>query len=301
KLDQAPHHLQLAATMPVKRTRSDLLETLRRNWHDGPGGLRAAGVPQQIIFDPALLVLLRYLPHTTPDAKDWRRHMFVVSRQGAAGAPMQRPPGQWHPVHRQKQHEALLEYAWAQLLGEATSTLCGRMQAAAEAALAAKGVQAAIEEAASYAPIPLHENARVVAFHQTSLPGAAGGSSHDGFTVDPTTVRYVRMVDNAPFRKTFLHYARQIPEPALFVDQRTAWLGGLERNDSEGTVRSIDVFITRTANLLHDVPDANERMVIQVLCVECKELGMDQGEATSTEHASPPGGSPSNSGTLTEN
>ncbi len=294
RLDQAPQLLQVAATMPVKAVRQRLLETLGRNWHDGPGGLRSAGVPGQIIFDPVLPVLLRCLPHTTPDMGDWRRHLF------AAGA-AQGVPGQWHPVHRQKQHEAVMEYAWAQLLGETTWTMCTRLQAAAEAALGVQGLQATVEAAASYSPIPLHENARVVAFHQASLPGAAGGSTDDGFSVDPTTVRYVRMVDNVPLRKTFLHYTRQISKPAVFADQRSAWIGGLEPSDSDGTVRSIDVFITRTSNLLHGLTDVDERLVIQVLCVECADPRGDEDGAAPAASTSEAGSGPADSATLTEN
>ncbi|MDY0170447.1 MAG: hypothetical protein RBS80_28155 [Thermoguttaceae bacterium] len=79
-LDRSPHHLQLAATIPIRRVREEWLAGLRRNWRDGPGGLRKAGVPGQVVFDPVLPVLLKTLPYATPEAKDWRRQLLAASK-----------------------------------------------------------------------------------------------------------------------------------------------------------------------------------------------------------------------------
>ena len=299
RLDHAPHHLQLAATMPIHRVRNELLKALRRNWHDGPGGLRKAGIPERIVFDPALPVLLRLLPHTTPDTKDWRRKLFT-SQQNVSLSD-QVSVGQWHPLYRQKLLETGLEDAWAELLGETTWTLCSRLQAAGEANIALHGSQAAVEAASRYAPVVLHDDARVVAFHSASLPGSLAESSSDSFIIAPTTVTYVRMVDNVPFRKTFMHYVRQLSDPTVFVNVRTGWIGGLETSETEGAVRSVDVFITRTANHILAGSDANERLVIQVVCVECPAPGRDETEGSAPSPVPPKNGSQPASAKLTEN
>ncbi len=288
-LDQAPHHLQLAAATPVGRVREELLAALRRNWHDGPAGLRKAGVPNHIVFDPALLAMLKTLPHATPAAKDWRRQLSAASKEMPQPGNVRLGEGQWHPLHRMKQHKATLEEEWAELVGETAWTLCFRLQAAAEAELAMQSTDAAAYRAEHYTPVPLHDDARVVAFHMAALPGP-GAEWASEVQVDPLRVTYVRMVDTVSLLRTVSHYVRHLHQPAAYIALRTGWLSSFERDASKGTVRSVDVFIRRTSNTLYDLSDADERLVIQVLCIECIDPAPRQSA-----------GSGRNSATLTEN
>ncbi len=280
RLDQAPHDLQLAVTIPVGRVRAELLEALRRHWQDGPEGLRKAGIPQEIIFDPALAALLRTLPHASPDAREWRRQL-------SAGIPRPSDPGKegigtWHPLHRQQADDTVLEFAWAELLGETMWTLATRLQAAAEVELAMRGTEATIDAAQRHTPIPLHENARIVAFHSASLPGPLAESSDD-VRIDPVRLRYVRMVDNVSLQRTVGHYIRNMHEPAVFMAWRTGWLTSLERDESAGTLRSVDVFIRRTSNTLYSISDPAERLIIQVVCIECVDPAAEQSPGSSQQ------------------
>ncbi|MDY0166050.1 MAG: hypothetical protein RBS80_05870 [Thermoguttaceae bacterium] len=184
-----------------------------------------------------------------------------------------------------------MEDDWADFLGETLWTLCTRLQAAAEAELTTQGTDTAANLAEHYAPIPLHEDARVVAFHQASLPGPlAEWSGADAPKLDPVRITYIRMVDNVPLRRTFSHYARHVPDSAAYISEVTGWIGNLTPSETPGMVRSLDVFITRIDKAIFGVTDADERLVIQVLCIECPGF--------EPESDFEPGG---NSGTLTEN
>lgn len=282
RLDQAPHDLQLAVTMPVGRVRAGLLAALRRHWQDGPEGLRKAGIPGKVIFDPALPVLLHTLPHASPDAREWRRQL-------SANTPRPPDPGKegvetWHPLYQQKAEEAGLEFAWAELLGETMWMFATRLQAAAEVELAMRGTEATIDAAQRHTPVPLHDDARIVAFHSASLPGPLAESSHD-VRIDPVRIRYVRMVDNVSLQRTVSHYIRNMHEPAVFMAWRTGWLTSLERDESAGTLRSVDVFIRRTSNTLYSITDPAERLTIQVVCIECADPAAQQSPGSS-QHSS---------------
>ena len=166
--------------------------------------------------------------------------------------------------------------------GDHVHALLAVSRAAAEATISVYGVEATIETAANYTPIPLHENARVVGFHQASLPGAAGGSSHDGFTVDPTKVTvHTRGRQCSLPQNVFSTMLARSPNRPYSPIRELPGSVALERNDPEGTVRSIDIFITRTGAFLLDLPDADERMIIQVLCVECADPRVAVEDASS--------------------
>ena len=90
-------------------------------------------------------------------------------------------------------------------------------------------------------------------------------------------------------------------EPGIFIAWRTGWIASLERDPSRGTLRSVDVFIQRTSDTMYSIKDPAERLIIQVLCVECADPRGDGDGAAPTASTSEAGSRSPNSSRLTEN
>ena len=65
------------------------------------------------------------------------------------------------------------------------------------------------------------------------------------------------------------YYRRQLPDCEEHRIEQGVWLDAMSATGESGAVRSIDVLITKANKNLPELADQEQRIIVEVLAVEC--------------------------------
>jgi hypothetical protein len=121
-------------------------------------------------------------------------------------------------------------------------------------------------------PLKLHSPADVVAAYRWDWPAELGGKPA-GLHGAPLRVRYVRIEQQARAVKVLAYYRRQLPDCEEHPLEQGIWLDALTSTTEEAAARSIDVLITKANKNLPSLADQEQRLIVEILAVECAGVG----------------------------
>jgi hypothetical protein len=263
-LAERPHLLALAAATPVDEVRFALAETLRRNWQDGPQGLRTSGLPIALISEPGFLVTLKTLLKEDAVGRNGRpaRTRMPAGRPTygsgtSRSANMEEPERVWRE--------------WATFLKELYQATADRCQAGAQVQAGASGSDGPrFLETRVLTPIRLHDGAHVVNGYElrwpTNLPAEASGA-----VISPLLVQYARIVEKARLKDRLAYYRRQLDVPERLLDDHRVWLELTKTDPQSGVKTSCDVFLVTAEESPYTDAEQEERIVIDILVVKMRE------------------------------
>jgi hypothetical protein len=263
-----PQLAMLAGTMPFDSTRAALAKVLKKRWDDGPAGFEALGLPDSVVADPALLVLMKMNP----------RREIKASRLSTGAMPRDDGGGLGRSdVMTAAQRKQKAELAWMEFSGRTVSAWCGRLNALAQAkdkAAAESGNLASPAEPKLPADFALSEGARFVAAHHVLLPDQAPAALADQ-PPDLLEIHYVCAGQTSTMRKAFAYYASQAKSKTT-DDHKIGdaiWIDSVRLVPQSGRRRSIDVLLTRADKQPFDaVKDVEEAdLIVEILIVEIKD------------------------------
>lgn len=277
----------LASTIPADAVRAKLYESLEKHWQEGPAALQAAGLGGAVLNDPGLLAILKSLPRRdanqdrlTPlqmrsrerrssqggaggdagagsgdDAKSRKKFGAKKPKTGqagtessgsAAGLPTSGPgaPG--------PQGGKSADYLWMDASESLARAMCEQYAAAAKAA-AEKGIK--IDEESR--PIEVPATANVTAEYHLDWPkGLAQPDALSGASPGATTVHYLRLEQESSPVKIFGYFKRRIMRPAEHPATKGYWMESYRPLPKSDRKLSVDVFVTRKADLAAKQPAA---------------------------------------------
>jgi hypothetical protein len=285
-LEKQPHLVLLAATIPQDSTRAALYKMLHTNkekhWYEGPKGLEAAGAIDQMLADPALLVILKKLKRTesqsTPRASETSVGKTPPTRSTRSGPAAGSPSG---PAQKRAQAEK----DWMDVSAKLVSAWCKRLEATAtkpKDADAEKGEESdksAADEARVKLPggFELNRGAKAVASHSIVLPdGVPSGFS--AARPDALRLYYVRAEETSKPKNAIKHYKSQAGitrgDTVRVLDNKKTWIDNLKRDPKTDHCRSIDVLISLPENsAASSDTKGNEEidLIVEVLIIEVKD------------------------------
>ena len=265
-LDQQAPLVLLAGTIPLDSVRSRVYATLERNWQDGPGALRSAGLPARVISDPGLIVLVKMLPHEAFGAGRGRKPSR--SRNSAS-----RNFVQGNIREAQMQREKV-KGDWARFCGELVLATSKRLEMASHARAAAAARPSggtADNPPALRLPLALHESARVVASYRTVWPEDVR-SRVSGASLDSMEINYVRMEETNRFRKLLAYYKRQMGTRRESGDRQGVWLETVRDLPGTGRKLSLDVIIRKAMKgSAYETLDEDEKLAVEILAIEIRD------------------------------
>jgi hypothetical protein len=284
-LDGAGSNLALASTIPMDSMRKAIQNLLVAHWQEGPSALEAMGLIDEVVGDPALLVLVKMLPRKEPkEEKRPVRRRSSRSRYGRnqsggeqyggdegyeesfPSAPGLGAPGGSQREESDKESGDPAE-DWMFTSEDLVRVWCERLFAAASS-----GLQPAVAEGASEMPIEVQPNAEKVAEYHLDWP-AAVGDKLSGISADPLRIHYVRMQQTARLSVVKGFYQRKLSNPDVHDLAEGSWMETCRQVPDTDLQRSIDVLITTTEDI-GDKPTTQEfDWTVQVLAIDIKSPG----------------------------
>ena len=162
---------------------------------------------------------------------------------------------------------------WENLVGGLVSGYCMRADTAAAPSVVAYHPEDAAAVAASAAKelaFPLRGESTVREAYRIDWPGKRVASLPQ-LGNDPMKVLYLRIEERATAKAELDYYRRQMDRVSEHAVADGRWLDSLGEDAEDGTVRSLDVLITR-ASPKQTVVDAEQELTIQILSIEVGKL-----------------------------
>jgi hypothetical protein len=268
-LEQGTRLLLLASTIPGERVRAAVLRTFKMHWEEDPKSLEAARAAEKANADPGFLVLAKILPRKDPAAfaggNGGSDHGGAAHTPAGKGAktPKTAKVAALREAKQQREH---ITQQWGRFAENVLRTMCRQFCEAAGAPGESRGSAGAGRDANDM-PLKLHSPTDVVAAYRADWPEGLSGKPV-GLALSPLRVRYVRIEQQARPLKVVAYYRRQLPDCEEHRIEQGVWLDALSPT-SEGSTRSIDVLITRANKNLPSLADQDQRLIVEVLAIEC--------------------------------
>ncbi len=273
-LDQGARLVLLASTIPDQRVRAALSRALKMHWQEDPMPLAAAGAAEKMTPEPGFLMLVKMLPHK--DAASCAASNAALDRGGTPHAPSGKTAKTVKTVKAAAIREAKLQrerisQQWVRFAETLLRAMCRQFRAAAMAPEPSSG-RARAGSNGEDVPLKLHSAADVVATYRWDWPDGLGGKPA-GLHGAPLRVRYVRIEQQARAVKVLAYYRRQLPDCEEHPIEQGIWLDALASTTEEAAARSIDVLITKASNNLPGLADQEQRLIVEILAVDCAGIG----------------------------
>jgi hypothetical protein len=257
-LDQGARLLLLASTIPNERVRAAILRTFKLHWEEDPKPLEMARAAEKATADPGFLLLAKIPPRK--DAAAFGGASHTATGNGSKTTKTARGAA----LREAKQQREHIVQQWSQFAENLLRTMCQQFRAAAGAPGEGRG---SAGSDAKDMPPKLHSPADVVAAYRADWPEKLSGKPV-GLAISPLRVRYVRIEQQARLPKVLAYYRRQLPDFEEHRLEQGVWLDSLSAT-SDGGTRSIDALITRANKSLPSLADQEQRLIIEVLTIEC--------------------------------
>ncbi len=259
----------LASTIPREEVRQRLVHALCRQWDEGPGALRSAGVGTRVIPEPGFVAVLRQararmepaLPRTLP-----------VRRAGSAEGRNRVPP---QPATAQNPSQAWLDFEQELVRAQMAQFHEAALIQALRGRLSAPGGTLA---SAAFS-VAFHAGATPVAvWHRAAKPEEAG--SRAGLP-EPLEIFYARLEGRGHPEKVVAHYRRQFAGKAeLRSTSQETWLGGFRAGENRDWT-SLDVLVVGPVGSdRRSAPAPVQDLTVEVLLVRAHS---EQGSAPTDE------------------
>lgn len=249
-LESGKRLVLLAASLPCPAARDALLRTLMIHRDEDPNslGLETA--------EPGVLLVLKELPR-----KDQATTDAGVVRTSTAKT------GKMATALRARQEHEKIAGRWLDCSQQVLRLLCSRFRKAAAANLAIKDLG-----------VKLHHSAEGVVAYRFDWPEHSNG---DGAGDDASAfrVRYSRSEQHAQPAKVLAYYRRQVPNAREWGLKDGVWLDSVGRAPDGKSSRSVDVLLTRPSRNVSAMTDQEQRVIVEVLTVECAAVGAKRVEA----------------------
>jgi hypothetical protein len=249
----------LAGTVPVDSVRSALYQTLSRHWTDGPAALASAGLPEHLIGDPGLILMVQQLVY---------EEILTAKRTVTQSSSARRMSA--HRLHHLKAaHEAWqgelgdVAEEWEAYLESLQSAMCRRLFATSMRRGAAN-LGADLFE--------LHADARVVAayHHDSSRENQATARP---VTADPMEVQYVRIDEETRPAKMLGFYRRRLTSCKERDIENGIALESLHTDIQSGQRRSLTVRIVQAMPEVPRLPNQDQPLIVEILSIEMNDPG----------------------------
>jgi len=255
----------LAAMIPDESLRAALARVLRRHWEDGPDALEAAGVTRTLVPEPGFLLSVKQLPRkdASPTAAG-RVREEAPARAKAAGARAAASKQEARRLHDR------VSQAWMRFCEAVGQAQCRRFAAASAAAQDGESLAKRVARWDGV-PQPRRDTEVVAAF------GLNVAATCDGRNIP--RVWYWRGEMRAAPVTVVADFRRQVPDgEGRFRDDHT-WIDALAAPRGQDAARSIDVWISRPNKAFAALPDQDQRLIVEVLAVECEGAAAREGTA----------------------
>ena len=268
-LEQGASLLLLASIIPGERVRAAILRTFkaalgRRPQAVGGGPCRRTDHPRA-----------RFPPGGESHAAQGRCAL------GAGNSGVPHAPGGKGPkpprtakaaaFAKPSSNENDITQHWVKFAENLLRAMCQQFRAAAGATPGGSTAAGAGSDAKDL-PLKLHSPADVVAAYRADWPRGLVGKPA-GLVLSPLRVRYVRIEQQARPQKVLAYYRRQLPDCEEHRIEQGVWLDGLTTTGESGAARSIDVLIAKANKNLPPLADQEQRLIVEVLAVECVGIG----------------------------
>jgi len=259
----------LAGTVPADSVRAALYQTLRAQWTEGPAELASAGPPDELVCDPGLVVLVQTLVHehiqATKRSLTTSRSRRLVSANRLS---------QLKAAHEAWEGElGETKDAWLAYLDELLSKTCERLLAAS-----VRRREGGVGEVLpgdslpglSTFPIDLHDDARIVAAYHLDWTGRLDEAAPP-VHADPMEVHYVRIEETTRARRMGGFYRRRLPSCEEREIEDGIALESLQSIPDSRRRRSLTVRIIRAIPEIPRLPDQDEPLIVEILCIEMND------------------------------
>ena len=273
-LEQGANLLLLASTIPDERVRAAILRTFKSHWDEVPQPLEAARAAENALPEPGLLLLAKVMPRKDAAA-------FGISKGGAPRAPAGKgsKTAQGAAIREAKQQRERITQQWSKFAANLLRAMGQQFRTAAQPGQGSSppGAGGDFHDVS----LKLHAPADVVAGYRADWPAGLSGKPA-ALAVSPLRVRYVRIEQQARPLRVLAYYRRQLPDCEEHPNEQGAiWLDSLSAIGEGGNVRSIDVVIAQVHKNLPLLADQEQRLVIEILAIECGGITAKGPVATS--------------------
>lgn len=250
-MEEAKDWVLLAATVPRSDVRSRLARLLERRWEEGPPVARTSGEygREAVVVEPGILAVLK-----------------SVRRSRSGGSP--------NPAKARVTGArfAAAKDPWLNFEESLVRDFCRRFaEAAVQANRGAEGDKPTpSSEGETALPVALHPRAEVVAQYFVRWPGNDAAKLAP-ISPEPMDVAYVRVEQKARPMSVRGHYERVLKGCAIHPVTDGVWLETL-RSSKDGSLRSIDVLLTRANPKSDTPPDEIQEITVEILSVAVTAL-----------------------------
>ncbi len=274
-LDKQPQNVVFSTTVPQDSVRESLCKALKKRALDGPQQLDQAGWTEKVLGDPALVPILKTLPRRDPKNKAstgaTRTSRFGRSTTGGAGAGV--------GGTEQSQKKEQIEADWYNASLKLSQTWCARLDAGAQNVKRAirRGQKVLEQPPTKLDDFELPKDAKVLSAFQINWPDNAPAELAD-LKLSMLKVQYFHLEqETGMMRKTIAALRKSMKNAELRQLEGGAWFDSLTKTGAktagkptQGTLRSLDVFVTRTDKQPVDftAKDEEASLDIQILAVE---------------------------------
>lgn len=259
----------LAATVPADSVRAALHRTLTRHWTDGPDALASAGLPDDLVGDPGLLLIVQTLVY-----EEIAGAKRTVPQSSSRRLKSARSMNHLKAAHEAWQGE-LGDVAddWLEYLEGLQSAMCRRLFVASTrrggggfaARLSADSVPAL-----SRLPFELHTDARVIAtYHLDWSPEVQQAFS--SLIVDPMEVCYARIEEETRLSKMLGTYRRRLKTCSQREIEDGFVLESLHAGSQPGRKRCAAVRVIRAMPEIPRLPNQDQPLTVEILSIEMND------------------------------
>ena len=263
-----PTLLSLALSLPSDTMRAAIADRLDVQWAQGPSASTSEHIPNELIIEPGVLVLLRMLlekrtdTHRLPSLVSLRSQRTGRGRSGRADPAAVRQRQQWE-----------IQNAWAEFAGDLAADWCLRCRTAAhdqDAIERARGRTIDWTEGISDLAVTPHSTEKITLTHFARwLEAPSKPFRPNGF--DPLRVDYVRIEERTRPNRLLAYYDRALPGHIQRAIEGGICFEGLLDKGKPGFLCSADVRITRAAPEMHGLPEQDQDLVVEILIVEIRD------------------------------
>jgi hypothetical protein len=274
-LEQGANLLLLTSAIPTDRVRAAVLRTFRMHWEEDPKPLEAIRAVERTIADPGFLLLAKILPRK--DAAVFGGGIGGSDRGGASHAPAGKGPTtrtttKVAALREAKQQREHIAQQWSKFAENMLRAMCQQFRAVATAPAAGGD--------AKELPLKPYVPADIVAAYRADWPEGLS-EKPAGLGIAPLRVRYVRIEQQVRPLKVLAYYRRQLPDCEEHRVEQGVWLDALTPTNAGGAARSIDVLITKANKNIPALADQEQRLIIEILTIECGGIAGKSPVATS--------------------
>jgi hypothetical protein len=263
-LEQGASLLTLASMIPEDRVRAAVLRTFRMHWEEDPKPLEAIRIAEKTLPEPGFLLLAKVLPRK--DAAAFGGGIGGVARAPVGTGTKSPKAARGAALREAKQQREHITQHWVTFAENLLRAICQQFRAAAGAPAEGSRPAGAGSDAKDVL-LKLHSPADVVATYRADWPAGLSGKPA-GLNIAPLRVRYVRIEQQARPLRVLAYYRRQLPDCEERRIEQGVWLDALTTGEG-GTARSTDVLITKANKNLPALADQEQRLIIEVLAIEC--------------------------------